>query len=99
MSEITLLAWKDHPLGGFRLWERNGKFYAEVIYDQEAISESDPWGDVRQWVNELPSNEQLEKVNWMTAEELYPFHYRFSEESHAHWNVCLVLQDFLPCNI
>lgn len=25
-DEIVLLAWKDHPLGGFRLWKRGDKF-------------------------------------------------------------------------
>jgi len=94
---IELIASKDHPLGGFRLWRReDGKFRAEVMDDPDTLSENPKW-DLQNWIDGLPTtDEEIATTGyWGTVEQVYSNHYLNSETSHASWNVCAYMQDFL----
>jgi hypothetical protein len=96
--KIELLASKDHPLGGFRLWRReDGKFRAEVMDDPDTLTQDPKW-DLQNWLDGLPETDEAIASTgyWGNAEDIYPIHYRNSDASHASWNVCNHLQEFLP---
>lgn len=97
MTTITLIGTKDHPLGGFRLWQKGDLFRAEAMDDPDTLSENPQW-DLDNWKSHLPTDDETiaSTGHWMTAEKLYALHYRMSDQSHAHWNICNHLQDFLP---
>jgi hypothetical protein len=91
---IELIASKDHPLGGFRLWRKGDKFAAVVMDDPDTLTD-DPCWDLQNWLDNLP---EPESQTFWPAERLYPIYYRNAQDHHACWNVCAHLQDFLPCN-
>lgn len=96
--DIELIAEKDHPLGGFRLWQRTDDsgvtFAAAIMDDPDTLTDNPQW-DLQNWIDNLPDPRGL---IYVPAAALYPTYYRMSQEHHGAWNVCNHLQDFLPCN-
>lgn len=94
-DNIELIASKDHPLGGFRLWRKGDTFAAEVMDDPETLTENPQW-DLQNWISNLPA---VKDLTFMPAAKLYHIYYRNAQDHHACWNVCAHLQDYLPCNL
>lgn len=95
MTQVTLIASKDHPLGGFRLWRKGDLFYAAIMDDPDTLTDNPQW-DLQNWIDGLPLDNELEALTFSRAEDLYPTYYRMSQEHHGAWNVCNFLQEFLP---
>jgi hypothetical protein len=97
MDKIELVAWKDHALGGFRLYRKNDAdlWAAEIMDDADTLSDDPRW-DLRNWIEHLSDPARL----WFQpAVDTYPVFYRLSQEHHGAWNVCNHLQHFLPNHI
>lgn len=95
-DKIEIVAWKDHPLGGFRLYRKNDAdlWAAEIMDDADTLTDDPQW-DLRNWVENLSDPSTLV---YKSAAEIYPMFYRMSDSHHGAWNVCNILQDYLPSN-
>lgn len=98
MIDIELIAEKDHPLGGFRLWRKTEDgvvtFAAAIMDDPDTLTDDPRW-DLQNWIDQLPDPRTL---HFVSAEALYPTYFAMADSHHGAWNVCNHLQDFLPCN-
>lgn len=103
MPDVQLVSYKDHPLGGYRIWRKgaeNGSetlFHVAIMDDKETLTDKPQW-DLENWIANLPTDKELEATTFQPAQRIYGIFYRLSDGHHGAWNVCAYLQDYLPAN-